>query len=297
VIMTDIEYIRPQTLQEALDFLWDNGEDTRVIAGGTDVMVDLKSDGLDKKYLLDINRLDELKGIGLSDKKLLNDKEFSNGKELSVGAGVTLSEIYSSKILESYALALQKSAFNFASKQIRNIATIGGNVAHSSPCGDTVPALVVHGAKALVADKKGTRLVSMEEMATKAYMSCLTPRQIIVKFILTPYQDGFADFQKIGRRRELAVSRISMAVLAKKDKDAKISFLKIGLGACTPTPCKMGGVEAFLTGKVPTENLIWEAGRILAESMIKITGRRSSAVYKEPVVQGLFMRILYPMVG
>ncbi len=282
--MTDIEYIRPLNLKEALSFLWEKGEDTKIIAGGTDVMVDLRSDGLDKKYLLDISRLEELKGIEL------------NNKELSVGAGVTLSEIYSSKILKSNALALKKSAKNFASKQIRNIATIGGNVAHSSPCGDTVPALVVHDAKALVADKKGTRLVSMEEMATKAYMSCLSPRQILVKFILTPYQGGFTDFQKIGRRRELAVSRISMAVFVKKDKDGRISFLKIGLGACTPTPCKMESVEAFLTGKIPTENLIWEAGGILAGNMIKITGRRSSAIYKEPAVQGLFMRILYPVV-
>ncbi|MBT4090226.1 MAG: hypothetical protein HOE30_17210, partial [Deltaproteobacteria bacterium] len=216
---------------------------------------------------------------------------------LLVGAGVTLSEIYSSSILESHALSLKKSAFNFASRQIRNIATIGGNVAHSSPCGDTVPALLAHGAKALVADKKGSRLVSMEEMATKAYMSCLSPKQILVKFILTPYGEGFADFQKIGRRRELAVSRISMAVFVKKNSEGRISFLKIGLGACTPTPCNMEKVELFLTGKVPTRELIWEAGGLLAGNMIEITGRRSSAIYKEPAVQGLFMRILYPAVS
>lgn len=283
--MTDIEYIRPLNLKEALDFLWDNGEDTRIIAGGTDVMVDIRSDGLAKKYLLDISRLDELKGIEL------------NGQELSVGAGVTISEIDSSEILETHALALKKSAFSFASRQIRNIATIGGNVAHSSPCGDTVPALLVHRAKALVADKKGTRLVPMEDMANKAYMSSLSPRDILVKFILTPYQDGFADFQKIGRRREMAVSRISLAVFAKKNNEGKISFLKIGLGACTPTPCNMEAVEFFLTGKIPTEELIWEAGSLLAKNMIEITGRRSSAIYKEPAVQGLFMRILYPMVN
>lgn len=282
--MIDIEYIRPQNLKEALNFLWENGEITKIIAGGTDVMVDLRSDGLDKKYLLDISRLDELKGIELND------------KELSVGAGVTLSEIYSSKTLESHGLALKKSAFNFASNQIRNIATIGGNVAHSSPCGDTVPALVVHGAKALVADKKGTRLVSMEEMATKAYMTVLTPGQIIVKFILSPLQGGFADCQKIGRRRELAVSRISMAVFVKKDKEGRISFIKFSLGACTPIPQGMVVVEEFLTGKVPTRGLIWEAGALVAKTMIEITGRRSSTVYKEPAIQGLFMRMLYPVV-
>lgn len=285
--MTEIEYIRPRNLKEALTFLWDNGEETKIIAGGTDVMIDLRSDDpsfFDKKYLLDISRLDELKGIELDDKKLL------------VGAGVTLSEIYSSKVLELNGLALKKCAYNFAGRQIRNIATIGGNVAHSSPCGDTVPALVVHGAKALVADKKGTKLVSMEDMATNAYMSSLTPQQIIVKFILAPYRDGFADCQKIGRRKELAISRISMAVFVKKDKKGRISFIKYSLGACTPIPHGMGSVEAFLTGKVPTEDLIWEAGALVAEKMIEITGTRSSTIYKKPAIQGLFMRMLYPVV-
>ncbi|MCP4683303.1 MAG: hypothetical protein GY864_13315 [Desulfobacterales bacterium] len=282
--MADIEYIRPRTLEEALDFLWDNGENTKIIAGGTDVMVDLRSGEFDKKYLLDISRLESLKKIEL------------NGQELCVGSGVTLSEIESSEILELNALALKKTASNFASKQIRNIATIGGNVAHSSPCGDTVPALLVHGTKALVADKKGSRLVSMEDMAKNAYQSSLTPEQIIVKFILTPYRKGFADFQKIGRRKELAISRMSMAAYVKKDSQGRISFFKFALGACTPTPKNMGKVEAFLTGKVPTTDLIWKAGALLAEKMIEITGRRSSAIYKEPAVQGLFMRILYPVV-
>jgi len=282
--MTDIKYIRPIDLKEALAFLWDNGNDTKIIAGGTDVMVDIRSNGLDKKYLLDISGLPELKGI------------FLNDQGLCVGAGVTLSEIYSSKILESNGLALKKSAFNFAGTQIRNIATIGGNVAHSSPCGDTIPALIIHEAKALVADKNGTKLIPMEEMITKAYISCLSPQQIIVKFILTPYQEGFADCQKIARRRELAISRISMAVFAKKDKQGRISFIKFSLGACTPVPHAMGMVEQFLTGKIPSGDLIWEAGALVAEKMIKVTGIRSSTVYKKPAVQGLFMRMLYPLV-
>jgi len=282
--MAEIEYIRPLNLKDALNFIWDHGEDTKIIAGGTDVMIYVRSGALDKKYLLDISRLNELKGIELND------------QGLCVGAGVTLSEIYSSEIIELNALALKKCAFNFAGKQIRNIATIGGNVANLSPCGDTIPALVVHGAKALVADKNGVQLVSMEEIATNAYMSSLSSKQIIVKFILTPYQNGFADFQKIGRRRELAISRISMAVFAKKDKGGRISFLKFALGACTPVPHSMGLVEKFLTGKTPTRELIWQAGGLLAQKMIEITGRRSSTIYKKPAIQGLFMRILYPVV-
>ena len=87
-----------------------------------------------------------------------------------------------------------------------------------------------------------------------------------------------------------------MAIMADKDEHGRISFIRVSLGACTPTPHRMDEVEEFLTGKIPTQQLIWDAGKLLAGKMIEITGRRSSIVYKEPAVQGLFMRILYPMV-
>ena len=282
--MPDIKYIKPDNLKHALDFLWDNGENTKIIAGGTDVMVDLRAEKFNKKYLLDISKLHELKGI------------FLNNNKIYIGSGVTLSEIYLSEILKLNALALKKCAYSFAGKQIRNVATIGGNVAHSSPSGDTIPPLMIHKAKVLVADKKSTHLISMKDIISNAYKSCLSPKQIIVQFILNPYKNGFADFQKIARRKELAISRISMAFFAKKDLKKRISFFKFSLGACTPIPCSIKIVENFLMGKVPNRELIWEAGRILAEKMIEITGMRFSTIYKKPGVQGLFMRMLYPII-
>lgn len=282
--MGNIAYVRPQTLNEALEFLAVNGKETEVVAGGTDAMVDLRTGDIQPRFLLDISRLDELKGIEV------------NKQGLCVGAGVTLSEIYVSKTLERLAPALRKSAFNFASKQIRNVATIGGNVAHCSPCADTIPPLVIHEARAILASKKGLREVPIERIASRAYACSLPADEIITQFILKPAEVDFADYQKIGRRKELATARISMAAMARKDQDGKVAFLRFSLGACTPTPHRMADVEDFLTGRVPTEMLIWEAGRILTERMFEITGRRASAVYKEPAIQGLFMRMLYPMV-
>jgi CO/xanthine dehydrogenase FAD-binding subunit len=89
---------------------------------------------------------------------------------------------------------------------------------------------------------------------------------------------------------------MSMAYMANKDAAGRVSFLRFSLGSCTPTPQRMPRVEAMLLGEVPSVGLLWEAGRVLAENMIAITGRRSSAVYKEPAIQGLFMRMLHPMV-
>ena len=132
--MFDVDYIRPQDLDEALDFITEYGPDTTILAGGTDVMIDMRAGTLQSKYLLDISRLSALREIKIGD------------TELTIGAAVTISEINTSEIIERHAPALQKAADRFAGRQVRNNATIGGNVAHCSPCGDTIPPLLIHDA-------------------------------------------------------------------------------------------------------------------------------------------------------
>ncbi len=283
-IMINFAYRRPQSLAEAIDFLSAWGSKTVILAGGTDLNVDLRQGSVRPEYVLDTSRLNELKGI-----------ELSNG-QLCIGAGVTLSEIYDSTLLERYAPALQKCAATFASKQIRNVATIGGNVAHCSPCADTMPPLLIHEAKAVLATREGLREEPVQDVASGPYMSSLRPDEIIVRFVHKPSSDiNFADFQKIGRRKELATARISMAFMAQRDEDMKISFLRFALGACTSTPQRMEFVEDYLAGNVPTVQMLWEAGGMLAEKVLEVTGRRPSAVYKEPAVRGLLVRMLYPL--
>ncbi|MGD8471315.1 MAG: xanthine dehydrogenase family protein subunit M [Desulfobacteraceae bacterium] len=285
--MFDVTYIRPDNLSEALDFLSAKGTESKILAGGTDVMVDLRSGALSTRHLLDVSRLDDLKKIEVRDGKL------------SIGAAVTIAELLESETIAASAPALRKAADKFASKQIRNVATIGGNVAHCSPCGDTIPPLLIHQAQAVVANPQGQRNVTIEEMASGPYHCSLHPNELIIRFVLEPKPQNvdFADFQKIGRRQELAIARMSMAAMASREDDNSISFLRFALGSCTPTPHRFYEIEDFLAGKVPTEDLLWRAGKILAEKMLDITGRRPSAVYKEPAIQGLFMRIMSPLIA
>jgi CO/xanthine dehydrogenase FAD-binding subunit len=283
--MFDVDYIRPQDLGEALDFIKVHGPDTTILAGGTDVMIDMRSGTLQRKYLLDISRLSALREIEIRDTKLC------------IGAAVTISEINTSEIIGRHAPALQIAADRFAGRQVRNIATIGGNVAHCSPCGDTIPPLLIHDAVAVVVSPAGQRNVPIEEMAGGPYHCTLRPNELITHFILKakPEKVEFADFQKIGRRKELAIARMSMAAMVAQESDKSISFMRFALGSCTPTPHRFREIEDLLLEKVPDEILLWEAGRVLAERMIQITGRRSSAVYKEPAIQGLFVRMMYPL--
>ncbi len=284
--MFDVNYIRPQTLAEALAWMKDHAPETTILAGGTDVMVDMRAGGLLPGYLLDVSRLAELRQI-----------EFDTGR-LTIGAAITISEIGQSEIIGHYAPALQKAAAKFAGRQVRNIATIGGNVAHCSPCGDTIPPLLIHDAHAVVASPREQWEVSVEEMAGGPYHCTLEPDEVITRFILRPRPAdvGFSDFQKIGRRRALAIARMSMAAMVGQQSDRTISFIRFALGSCTPTPRRFREIEAALCGRIPDEKLFWEAGKKLSEAMLDITGRRPSAIYKQPAVQGLFFRMMLPLV-
>ena len=284
--MFNVDYIRPQSLPEALAFLSENAPDTTILAGGTDVMVDMRSGELNRRYLLDVGRLAELRQIEI------------NEGALTIGAATRISEIGKSEIIERHAPALRIAADKFASRQVRNIATIGGNVAHCSPCGDTIPPLLIHDAAAVVIDPAGQRNVPIEEMAGGPYHCTLRPNELITHFILKPKPEmvEFADFQKIGRRKELAIARMSMAAMIGRESDRSISFIRFALGSCTPTPHRFGDIENFLFGKIPNESMLWQAGQILSQGMLEITGRRPSAIYKEPAIQGLFMRMMYPTI-
>ena len=184
--MFDVDYTRPAGLKEALTFIDECGPDTTILAGGTDVMIDMRSGDLQNKYLLDVSRLPELKRVEVK------------GDELIIGAAVTISEIYASETIGRLAPALCMAADKFASRQVRNIATIGGNVAHCSPCGDTIPPLLIHDANAVVVSPNGEKMVSIEEMAGGPYHCTLRKDEIITHFILKskPKNVSFCDFQK-----------------------------------------------------------------------------------------------------
>ena len=283
MIHSGLKYIRPKTLDQGLQWLAREGRDTRILAGGTDVMIDLRSGALNTGCLLDVSRLPELRGIEVSP------------MGLSLGAAVTISEILASPVIGLRAQTLQRAARTFASRQIRNVATIGGNVAHCAPCGDMLPPLLLHTTRAEVASPVGRRWLSMGELAGGPYQCALAPDDIIVRFVLEPRDVTFADFQKIGRRRELAIARVSMAAMARQESDGTVAWMRLALGACTPLPQRFAPVEAMLAGRVPDEDLLWLAGSRLAAEMIAITGRRASTVYKEKAIQGLFVRMLAPL--
>jgi CO/xanthine dehydrogenase FAD-binding subunit len=147
-----------------------------------------------------------------------------------------------------------------------------------------------------LASAAGNRTVSLGDTLAGPNRSALAEGELIVRFILTPQKARLADFQKIGRRKDLAISRVSLAALLDVDAAGNISAAKVVLGACMPTTRRMPKTEACLVGKKPSWPLFREAAAAMAAEMIEITGRRKSIAYKEPAIQGLFLRMMIPLV-
>ena len=135
----------------------------------------------------------------------------------------------------------------------------------------------------------------MEDLAFGPYRSAVGRNEIITGFILRPSAGKISDFRKIGRRKSLAVARMNMAFTVDRDVDGGVTFIRLALGACTPTSRRMRRAEAFLMGKRLDERTLLEGARLVAEEMVEVTGRRPSTVYKEEAVQGLFLRMFYPL--
>ena len=274
-------YVRPRSLQEALDFLARHGAETSLLAGGTDLMIAVRSGELTTRFVMDVSRLDELRTI-----------EKTNGL-LAVGAAATFTEIADNPEVNRWAPVLARAARCVGSAQIRNVGTLGGNVANASPAADSVPPLVVHAARTDVRSASSERTLLVQEFITAAYRTNRRPTELIVRFLLEPLEPGFQwSFQRIARRRALSVARANASVLGKVNSDGSIGDVKLSVGSITPQPCRMTAAEEHLKGKVPDLTLIREAAGKVSQEMIRRSGPRPSHEYKRQAVEGLVIKAL-----
>jgi CO/xanthine dehydrogenase FAD-binding subunit len=181
-VRSDVEYVRPSSLEEAVAFLSDHGPETKPLAGGTDLLIDMRSGELKARYIMDVTRIPELSGITVTE------------EGLSIGAGATIAEIARSETVKRLAPVLRKACLTFGSPQVRNTATIGGNIANASPSADTFPPLIVHEAVAVLAGPNGKRRIPVEESAAGPYKSNVGPGELIVRFILKPAEGRSVSF-------------------------------------------------------------------------------------------------------
>ncbi len=278
-----LNYVAPLSLKRTLKILSENKKKAKILAGGTDILPGFH---INSKRFRDIELLVDIKKIG--ELKLI--KEFKDRVE--IGACVTFSQICESDTFKKFFPLLVKSAETVGSVQIRNRATVVGNCVNNAPCADSVPPLLVYDAKIEIQSLKRKRVISLQKFLIKPYSTALKKNEVVTKIIIPkPDPDFKGDFYKLGRRRAVAISRISLALLLKK-KAGIIDELRIASGAVTPIGARLHELEKFAKDKKADSSTFKELSILMGKKVLQITGLRWSSEYKLPVLQQVFYQLL-----
>lgn len=292
-------------MQEVLELKARFGAGALLVAGGTDLIAALRSESpsLPPVEVIDITRIQELKGISIEDGRRSDQgRGRQSGKatcpRVRLGPLVTHNQIERSPDLRKWAGLLAEASAEIGSPQIRNRGTIGGNILNASPCADTLPPLIALGTELTLRSVRGARGVAIGEAILTPYRTVLADDEVLtdIRFALVPEEAGSA-FIKLARRKALSVSRMSIAVIVERDAGGILGNVRVAAGAVAPIPRRFPEIEKLLSGKTPTAGLFSAAGGAMAAEMIRISGRRWSTPYKQPAVSALLRRALSRAIG
>ncbi len=284
-IPRDVEIVVARNLQEAIEYM-SKLKDARVMAGGTDLIVDLKMGRFKPKYVVYIGGLQELKYI------------HDDGTSLRIGALTTIQEILDSRIVVTKTPLLKAVAEKFAYWQIRNAATIGGNICNASPAADMALPLLVHSALVKVESLEGSRLVNIRDFFKGPRQTALKPGEIVTE-IIVPHGDmngySYAYF-KANRRLGHDLSLVAVAC-AVKTGGGVILDARIALNSVAPTPIRAVTVERTLIGKRASPEVIEEASKLIVHDISPISDVRAPAEYRLHMAKLLTREALLEALG
>ena len=266
-------FFRPKTLHEALELLALWSDRSKLLAGGTDLIVQMRKGNFRPEAIIDLSALQELRGIT------------ETAGILSIGALATYAEIVSSPLITAHAHILKQAAQTVGSAQIRSLGTIGGNLAHASPAGDSLPPLFVLNAEVRLISIQGERWIPINDFFIGAGQSVRKPDELIrdVRFRV-PENAQIGYFHKIGQRQGLFIAKASVAVVLNLDKE-RIQDCAIALGAVAPTVIRVPQAEEFLINQKLTGDVIRKASQLTAKACSPITDIRSTDVYRRHVIE------------
>jgi len=276
------DFYQPATLAEASRLLKENGPGGRFLAGGTDLIIAMKEKGLLPKYIVDLKRVPGLNGI----------RENSDGT-MTIGALTTMYSIETSPVIKKKYPFLAQSAAEVGSIQIRNRATIGGNMANATPSADTAPALIALNAMAKIASTDGERTVPLQEFFRGPGQSVMSADEILTEITIPKTSRQLVgEYIKFSPRDMMDLAYIGVAVAFNLGSDKKCDGVRIVLGAVAPTPIRANNSEALLEGKVLTEEVAAKVGDEAARESKPISDVRSSADYRRAMVGVMTKRAL-----
>ncbi|MDJ0273821.1 MAG: FAD binding domain-containing protein [Aigarchaeota archaeon] len=279
--LADVEVYSVRTLREALELL-SSVKGLRVIAGGTDLIVQLKTGVVPKTNLLDVSRVDELRYV-----------RFEDGI-LRIGALTTFMEIYRSELVRRHAPLLAEAAFTVGSFQIMNKGTIGGNIVNASPAADSLPPLYALNAELKIVGPRGERFVRIQDFYKGYKKLDLMADELVAEVRIRPPGEGYVGhFFKHGLRRGDAIAVVNGAVLLRLSPEGIVRDARVALGAVAPTVVRSPSSERVLVGSRLSPEVMWRAAEAVVNDISPIDDVRGSAAYRRELSVNYVFMTLY----
>ncbi len=270
------DYLKPRSLDDALALIATTPK-AFPIAGGTNLLVDVRSGKVQPEALVEVGFLDELCGIR------------KEGGEIVIGAGTTIAELLSDPMIESQLPVLHAASTTFANTLIRNRATIGGNLANNAPCADTAPALLVLDASVELASVRGKRSIKLEEFLTSPFETVRAVDELILAVrVSVPPRAAIGRFRKMGLRKISCMAKVDVAVLLDFNSEGICVDARIAMGAASPVARRAVDAEATLVGNPLHPERIRRAADQTAQAAVP----RPGSEYKQQVVRSMVTKLL-----
>jgi carbon-monoxide dehydrogenase medium subunit len=280
-MQAEINLFRPETLQDALALLSKHTPHGKPLAGGTNVVVELRAGYHQGKSMVDLTRLQELRGI-----------HPENGY-IVIGGGTTISELLTDPLIATYGAPLRQAAAVFANPLIRNRATVAGNLVDASPAADTAPPLLALGAEVELVSQDHARWLPLDEFMVGVRKTLIQSDELMrsIRWV-KPSARSAGAFYKMGLRKADAISVLSVAVMVECDTAGRCTLARIALGAVAPRPKRAHEAENALVGRLLQADEIAEAARLAAEATRPISDIRGTADYRKRVTEVTVRRLL-----
>lgn len=268
-------YLKPRTLEEALEALQADG--ARALAGGTDLLVEMRNGERQPKTLVDIK--------GLKD---LEDLTIDPQKGATIGACVSLNVLIDNAQVRKHLPVLSEAAFSIATYQLRNRATLVGNICNASPAADMAPALYILGAEVVIATVKGQRRLPIYEILTGVKQTALKQGELVLRVEIPRLPKGKMAFLKKQRIKGHDLALINMAGLAYRPTGA----LRICIGACAVTPVLLSDLDSLYKDTNDTEKLAERVAELSGRAISPIDDVRCSKEYRKDMVRVFVKRLV-----
>ncbi|HEY5639203.1 MAG TPA: xanthine dehydrogenase family protein subunit M [Dehalococcoidia bacterium] len=282
--MRAFEYKAPETIDEAVSLLEAAGGSARPLAGGTDLVVQLKERATRFPYpetIVSLDRVAELRGV-----------EFSEAEGLRIGAGATMTDVAGHPAIRERYAALAEGAGVVGSLQTMNMATIGGNVCNAAPSADTAPPLLIYEAESVIVGPKGRRTLPIAEFFRGPGETALAADELLAELRLpAPPAGTGAVYQRNTPRKQMDIAVVGVGVALTLSGD-KIDRARVALGAVAPTPLRSAAAESALEGQPANGETFARAAEAAAGDSSPISDIRASAEYRRHLVKVMTVRLL-----